>query len=267
LGDQELMLAANDKFSLDVASIILSTITKKAIRQVMNFKIAELVTLFEFARRNVSTALANEFAMFCENAGIDIFEVVKFMSVGLRESDYAPTIKGNGEKLGTGLLLESAENLEAKLRIPELAMQINDDMVRHAVSLTQNVLRDCGKTLRRGRIAVLGAKGQETSGEAYVKMLESKGARINVYDPHTAKDEESNVLVVSKRSLIDAVENCDCIVFLTAEDQFRRLNLKSLRSLMKTPSGIVDLVGLFEPERVKSEGFLYRGLGRGVERQ
>jgi UDP-N-acetyl-D-mannosaminuronate dehydrogenase len=233
----------------------------------MNFKIAELVTLFEFARRNVSTALANEFAMFCEKAGTDIFEVVKFMSVGLRESDYAPTIKGNGEKLGTGLLLESAENLEARLRIPELAMQINGDMVRHAVNLTQNVLRDCGKTLRRGRIAVLGVSGQRTSGEAFVRMLEGKGARINIYDPHSVKGEESNRVVVSKRNMIETVENCDCIVILTAEDQFRRLNLKSLRSVMKTPSGIVDLAGLFQPQRVKSEGFLYRGLGRGVERE
>jgi UDP-N-acetyl-D-mannosaminuronate dehydrogenase len=189
------------------------------------------------------------------------------MSVGLRESDYAPTIKGNGEKLGTGLLLESAENLEAKLRIPELAMQINSDMVRHAVNLTQNVLRDCGKTLRRGRIAVLGVSGQRTSGEAFVRMLEGKGARINIYDPHSVKGEESNRVVVSKRNMIETVENCDCIVILTAEDQFRRLNLKSLRSVMKTPSGIVDLAGLFQPQRVKSEGFLYRGLGRGVERE
>jgi UDP-N-acetyl-D-mannosaminuronate dehydrogenase len=163
--------------------------------------------------------------------------------------------------------LESAENLEAKLRIPELAMQINSDMVRHAVNLTQNVLRDCGKTLRRGRIAVLGVSGQRTSGEAFVRMLEGKGARINIYDPHSVKGEESNRVVVSKRNMIETVENCDCIVILTAEDQFRRLNLKSLRSVMKTPSGIVDLAGLFQPQRVKSEGFLYRGLGRGVERE
>jgi UDP-glucose 6-dehydrogenase len=98
-------------------------------------------------------------------------------------------------------------------------------------------------------------------------MLEGKGARINIYDPHSVKGEESNRVVVSKRNMIETVENCDCIVILTAEDQFRRLNLKSLRSVMKTPSGIVDLAGLFQPQRVKSEGFLYRGLGRGVERE
>jgi hypothetical protein len=51
------------------------------------------------------------------------------------------------------------------------------------------------------------------------------------------------------------------------EDQFKRLNLKSLRSLMKTQASIVDLAGLFEPELVESEGFIYRGLGRGVEKK
>jgi hypothetical protein len=36
---------------------------------------------------------------------------------------------------------------------------------------------------------------------------------------------------------------------------------------MKMPAAIVDLAGLFEPHRVESEGFIYRGLGRGFDKE
>jgi nucleotide sugar dehydrogenase len=263
---QEFIVAAKDKASLAVASLILSAATKNEVTQTMNVKAAEAATLFESARRDVSKALANEFAILCEKAGVDIFEALKLMNLGLLEPEYTPTINENSEKMGVPLLLENAENFEVKLRLPMLAVQVNCDVLRHAVNLTQSVLRDCGKTLRRARVAVLGATGKDTSGEMFVKMLEGKGARINLYDPYSVKSEESNPLVVLKKSLVEAVESCDCVVVLSVEDQFKRLSLKSLRAVMKTPSAIVDLAGLFERGRAESEGFLYRGLGRGVER-
>jgi hypothetical protein len=33
---------------------------------------------------------------------------------------------------------------------------------------------------------------------------------------------------------------------------------------MKMPAAIVDLEGIVEPNKVEKEGFIYRGLGRGV---
>ncbi len=262
IGEQELLVGANDKASLDAASMVLSTIARKGISQAASMKIAELTTLFGFARRNVGVALSNEFAVLCEKAGMDYFETLKVMKPGLQESDFVPTIDGDEVKLWTQLLLESAENLGASFRLLDLARHVNEDMVRHAICLTQDALRDCGKTLRRSRIAVFGAAGPGKSGASFVKMLEAKGARINLYDPSAGKNEELNPLNPRKSGLTEAVENCDCIVIVTEEDRFRRLNLKNLRSAMKAPVAIVDLAGVLEPEKVEGEGFLYRGLGR-----
>jgi len=260
-------VAANDKASLDAASLVLSATTKNGVRQAVNIKIAELAALFAFARESVSAALTNEMAVLCESAGVDYFEMLKLMDLGLQDSGYAPTIDEAGGKRETRLLLESGENLGVKLRLLELARQVNESMLRHAVNLTQDILRSCGKTLRRSRIAVMGATGPETSGESLVKMLEAKGARINLYDPRGRKNEETDPMRVPKRNLTEAVENSDCMIVLTAEDQFKRLNLKNLRSVMKMPAAIVDLAGLFEPQRVESEGFIYRGLGRGFDKE
>jgi hypothetical protein len=40
--------------------------------------------------------------------------------------------------------------------------------------------------------------------------------------------------------------------------------LKKLKLLAKMPAAIVDFEGVLDPEKVEAEGFIYRGLGRGV---
>ena len=94
-------------------------------------------------------------------------------------------------------------------------------------------------------------------------MLQLKGAKPSLYDPLSKKDTLD--LGVVKTNLNEAVEGTDCIIIVTAEDQFKNLNLKKLKALTKTPSVLIDLAGAFEPKKVETEGFIYRGLGRGTE--
>ena len=261
--DCEWIVAADDKTSLEAASLLFSTIAKKNPKKIMSSKVAEMAMLFTFARREVTVALTNELAALSEKTGVDYFETLQLMKPLLPASESTPTIAEEGEKNEIYSLLETAENLGVKLRFPELATRINEGMVRHAISLTQDALRSCGKTLRRSRIAVLGDTRPGTSGESFVKMLEAKGARINLYGPASGKNDRSEIKPVPKKTVNEAVENSDCIIILNSEDQFKRLNLKALRLLMKTQAAIVDLVGFFEPGIVENEGFIYRGLGRG----
>jgi UDP-N-acetyl-D-mannosaminuronic acid dehydrogenase len=266
ISNQELTVAANDKTSLDAAATVLRTVTKKGVKQILNVKTAELAALFTVARRDANVALANELAILCENAGIDYFEAVKLLVPDTRES-FAPAIAAEECRNDAYLLLENAENLNTKLRLTALARQINEDMVRHVVNLTQDALRSCGKTLRRARVAVLGAVGPKTKAEALVKLLEAKGAKVSIYDPLSAKNETSEMPRAFKRSLNEAVEGAGCMVILIEHDPFKHLNLKKLRTVMKMPAAIVDLTGKMENQKVEKEGFIYRGLGRGVEKK
>ena len=74
-GGEELLVAADDKVSLDAAVVVLGTVAKKGVRQFLGVKVAELAALFAVARRDAGVALANDLAVFCEGAGVDFFEV------------------------------------------------------------------------------------------------------------------------------------------------------------------------------------------------
>jgi UDP-N-acetyl-D-mannosaminuronic acid dehydrogenase len=263
--NQELKVAAVDRASLDSAAKVLGVITRKAVKQISDVKAAEAALLFTIAKQDANLALANELAVFCENAGIDYFETVKL--VDTHETGFSPTVEAEDNRNEAYILLESAENLNAKLRLPALARKINEDVVRHAVNLTKDALRSCDKTLRRAKVAVLGTAKPKTTTELFVKMLEKKGAKASLYDPLLPKTELANMARIVKRSMKEAVEGTDCIVMLTEQDRFKRLNLKKLRAVMKMPAAIVDLTGIIEPKKVERKGFTYRGLGRGVEKK
>jgi len=256
----EFKVAAIGKNSLETSANILKTITKN-VNSISNVKTAEIATLFAVAKADTSTALANELAIFCENANADYFEIIKLLK--LNDERSCPTAVNEDNRDEAYLLLESADNINAKLRLPALSRQINEDMIKHAVNLTQEALRSCGKTLRRARVGILGSLNPTTATAVFVKMLELKGAKASLYC--TAPKREISDFAVAKSSLNEAVEGSDCIVVLTKEEPFRHLNLKKLKALTKTPTVIVDLAGAFQPEEVRIEGFIYRGLGRGKE--
>jgi nucleotide sugar dehydrogenase len=261
IANQEIKIAAMDRVSLNSGTNVMGTLAKTGVKQILDFKTAEAAMLFSIAKQDTNWALANELAVFCEGAGLDYFKTLKL--VDSQRLNFSPTVEAREDKTNeTYFLLESAESLNAKLKLPALARKINENMLRHAVNLTNDALRSCGKTLRRSRVAIIAAA--KPSAMVFVRMLEKKGAKANLYDPLLPKGEYSNFERMLKRSFKETVEGTDCLVIFGDNDQFRRLNLKKLQAVMKKPAAVVDLKGIIDPQRVQSEGFAYRGLGRGV---
>lgn len=258
--DLELRIAATDKVSLKAATTILGTLTKN-IKEVSDLKTAEAAALFAVAKQDTTTALANELAMFCEDANIDYFMVLD--ALNLNSPEFHPTIAEEENKNQTCLLMDAADNINAKLRLTGVARQINEDMVRHAANLTCDGLKSCGKSLRRAKVAILGPVYPEAGSGLFVKMLEQKGAAITQYNPNAKKDDAEDV----KTSLNEAVEGADCIVLLSGSEQFNHVNLKKLKALVKPPAVIVDLAGTVDPAQIDTEGFIYTGLGRGTDQK
>ncbi len=261
VNDREVIVAANDKYSQNAACAIFECITKR-VTKVSNVKLAEAAALFLAAKRDVELALGNELALLCENAELDYFEALSLLG----DKGVEPNVAASANVKETFLLLENAENLNVKLKVPALARQINEDMAKRVVNLIQETIRVGGGTLRRARIALLG-DSESPDGEL-IQFLETKGAKVSRYNPNSSvKLENNNFEPTLKKTLNEAVEGADCVVLFSAQEALKRLNLKKLRALMKSPASLVDLAGVMDPQKVEAEGFIYRGLGRGVHKK
>jgi nucleotide sugar dehydrogenase len=267
----ERMVAASDQNSLNVAAAVLASISGGQLKKIENVRAAETAAMFLFQQRDVSGALSRELASFCEKAGVDYLEVGDVLKGSAVSSSSASVLTESDENEEPYLLLADAENLNVRLRVSSAAREVNEQAARQVVNLVKDALARCGKTMRRARVCVLGlcqttdAKGppKEIAGEI-AELLVARGARIHFYDPYYCEDDLVETQFRLKKTFAEAVENCDCVVILTGHDQSRRLNLRRLRVLMKKNSAVVDLVGVVEPDKVEKEGFVYRGLGRGV---
>ncbi len=262
--------AVNER-SLEVACLVLGTITKGEIIKVRDMKTAEAVKLFENVQRDVNIALANEFAQFCEKAGIDYEEARKTANTQPYCHLLVPGIVGGHIPKDAYLLVDEADSLNASLHMVTLARKVNDEMLDHTLRLVRDALRACGKPLRRARVSVLGVSYRPNIKEAQVSLikelvniLKRRGAFVKVYDPLFSAKELVEMGYPAEDTLTKAVEGADCLIIAVGHDQFKRLNLKKAKLLMKKSAAIVDVGHVIEPARAEKENLVYRGLGRGV---
>ncbi|MFQ5999889.1 MAG: nucleotide sugar dehydrogenase [Candidatus Bathyarchaeia archaeon] len=266
------VVGAINQQSLKVACLVLGTITNGEIVTVRNIRTAEAVKLFENVCLDVNVALANEFARFCEKTGIDFVEVRNAANTQAHSYLQVPGIAGGGHILeGPYLLAAEAEEADVKLRMLMLARKINEEMLTHTLHLARDALRSCGKTLRRAKVSVLGVSScpnvKESRGSPTKKLvsaLRRKGSLVRVYDPLYTHKELLKMGYPAKTTLTKTVEGADCIIIAVGHDRFRRLSLGRIKIFVKNPAAIVDMGHVIDPDKAEKEGFVYRGVGRGV---
>jgi hypothetical protein len=61
----------------------------------------------------------------------------------------------------------------------------------------------------------------------------------------------------------EAASSCDALLILTEWQEFARLDLPKVRSLLKYPV-VIDGRNLYEPQQMANAGLIYHSIGRGV---
>ena len=265
------ILAAVDRRSLIAARAILKTIVKGEIVEVSNIRTAETVKLFENIYRDVNLALANELAKFCERAGVDYIEVQAAANTQPYCHLLKPGIISGHIPKDPYLLIYEAESLGVKMQLPILARKINDESIKRAFRLIKDAFKIMEKTLKRSKIAILGISYKPNVKEVkgsliinLIKMLQERGIRVSVFDPFYSYKELKDMGLPAEKNLTATLKSADCLVIAVGHDRFKRLNLKKISVIMKKPAAIIDLAHIISPLRAEKEGFVYRGLGRGV---
>jgi len=256
--------------SLKVASLVFETVVAAGVVPLSSIRAAEAVKLFQNVYRDVNLALSNEFAIFCEKAGINYMEVYEAANTDPYCHLLIPGIISGHIPKDPHLLIKEAEDLGVKLRITKSAREVNEAMVRHAIKLVRKALRRCGKPLRGTKVAVFGvsykANVKEPKGSKaldIVRLLEAKGAKVKVYDPFFSKKELLELGYPADGSLENVVRGADCLLIVVGHVQFADMSLKRLKSLMKSPFAIVDLGHVINSKEAEKENIVLVSLGNG----
>ena len=98
-----------------------------------------------------------------------------------------------------------------------------------------------------------------------IEELLRTGATVTVYDP-VAMPKARTIYGDRVRfadNAYQAVEQADALAIVTEWNEFRRPDLERIKELMTAPL-IFDGRNLYEPKRMRDQGFTYFAMGRGT---
>ncbi len=260
-----------NKASLDVAAAVLSCVVEGKLIKTPDIITAEASKLFETIYRDVAIGLANEFAIFCEEAKIDYHEAMRAANTQPYSHLLQPGVGVGGHCLPVYPYLLSAETDRSKLKISMDSRKMNDQMPRHVLRLATDGLRTCSKSVKRSRFTVLGITYRPNVKETrfspsveLVGLIRKRGGRICVYDPMYGTDELKQMGYHAMPTLPGALEKADCAVLAVAHSDFKQIKAIDLAANMAKNSVVVDCTGTLEPSEIEKVGLVYRGVGRGL---
>ena len=232
---------------------------------------AELIKYAANAFLATKISFINEVANLCEKVGADVKVIERAIGLDRRiGSKFLHAGIGFGGSCfpkDTLALARFSEEAGEPMKIINATISINRNQRKRVIERIKSaVAPPQGKT-----VAVLGLSFKPNTDDLrdapsldIIRALKAEGAVVRAVDP---------VAMPAARALLRGVEFCvdaydavtgaDLVVLVTEWNEFRRLDLRKVHSLMKTPV-VIDCRNVYEPAEMARLGFAYSGIGRAV---
>ena len=204
----------------------------------------------------------NEMADICEAVGANVQDVARGIGldgrIGPKFLHAGPGYGGSCFPKDTLALLKTAEDVGAPSRIVEAVASVNE---ARKARMAQKIVKAFGGVSGK-TIAVLGLTFKPNTDDmrdapslVILPELTKQGARVRAYDPEGMSEAKKYLDIEMCPDANPALEGADGVVILTEWNEFRALDLKTAKRLLKRPL-MVDLRNIYRPDEMASRLFL-----------
>jgi UDP-N-acetyl-D-glucosamine dehydrogenase len=194
-------------------------------------KEAELTKLLENTFRHVNIALVNEVAMFANDLGIDVWEVLSAADTkpfGYLRFTPGPGVGGHCLPIDPSYLSwRVRRSLGQPFRFVELANDINEHMPDYVLRRLVLAFNRRGLAVNGRRVLVLGMAYKKNTGDArespslrISQLLLDMGAKVRAADPHVVETAAVDPRLVRVELTRKELAAADVVVLLTDHDDF-----------------------------------------------
>ena len=239
-----------------------------------SFESAEMIKYASNSLLATRIAFINEIADLCEKTGANIRDVARGVGldnrIGNKFLQAGPGYGGSCFPKDTLALQQMARNAGAPSQLIEATIKSNNDRKIH---MAEKIIVAAGGDLSGKTIAVLGLTFKPNTDDmregaslSILPALIVAGAEIRAYDPQGMKEaahyfEKQKEHIVWCEDSYSAMQDADMLLILTEWNEFRSLDLKQVRSLLRQPL-VVDLRNIYKRQDMKAHGFRYVSVGR-----
>jgi len=238
---------------------------------ITDLRTAEMIKYASNAFLATRISFINEIANICEELGADVTEVARGMGtdkrIGRAFLDAGLGWGGSCFPKDVKALAHMAVLHGTQPALLQAVMEINRNQRRRAVmklrkalgGLDQKVIGFLGISFKPNTDDIRDAPAVEM-----IHLLQNEGAIIRAYDPQ-AMENAAHVLkhVTLCENPYQVAEGVDALVLATEWNEFKQLDFSQVRKLMRQPI-VMDGRNAWDPDRLRSLGFTYFGVGRGM---
>ncbi|WP_339705472.1 UDP-glucose/GDP-mannose dehydrogenase family protein [uncultured Sphingosinicella sp.] len=232
---------------------------------------AEVIKYAANAFLAVKISFINEIADLCEKVGADVQGVAKGIGldkrIGAKFLHPGPGYGGSCFPKDTLALLKTAEDNAVALQIVAATVKVNDERKR---AMADRIIAACGGSVAGKTIGILGLTFKPNTDDmrdapslVIIPVLQAAGAKVKAFDPEGMKAAASLLPGVEMGgNAYEALEGADAAVLLTEWNEFRALDLKRVRGLLRIAT-IIDLRNVYRDGEMAAAGIDYVSIGRG----
>lgn len=205
---------------------------------------AEMVKMLENSYRNVNIGLINEFAIFCNEMGIDVWEVIeaaKTKPFGFAPFYPGPGLGGHCIPVDPCYLNYKAGAYDFRFSMIEASMEVNGRMPEYCVERIGDMLnRRFRKPLNGSRILVLGVAYKpdvndcrESPAIRIIDKLRTEGVDTIFFDPYVPRFLHRGKIYEGEKELTsELIQSVDMVVIATSHSnvdyEFVRRHAKAI---------------------------------------
>lgn len=190
--------------------------------------VAEMAKILENSYRNVNIGLINEFAIFCNKMGVDIWEVIeaaKTKPFGFTPFYPGPGVGGHCIPVDPCYLNYKAGAYDFRFSTIEASTKVNDRMPEYCVKRIGDILNHrFRKPLNGSRILILGIAYKpdiddcrESPAIRIIDKLRTEGADTIFFDPYVCKFRHCGKTYEGVKELAaQLIQSVDIVVITTS---------------------------------------------------
>lgn len=211
----------------ELISAMYEAVLGNKVFRVSSPAVAEMAKMLENSYRNVNIGLINEFAIFCNEMGIDIWEVIeasKTKPFGYAPFYPGPGIGGHCIPVDPCFLKYKAGAYGFRFSMIEASTEINDRMPEYCVNRIGHILeRRFHQPLNGSRILILGIAYKqdiddyrESPAIRLINGLQTRGAHTLFFDPYISSFQlEGKVYGGEDELTAELIRDVDIVVITT----------------------------------------------------
>jgi len=234
-----------------------------------NLETAEMIKYAANSFLAMKISFANSIAQLSEVTGADALRVLEGIGFDKRIGNYflqpGPGYGGSCFPKDVKALISIAKDYHYDFELLKEVENVNHSAKKSVVEKAEKLLGN----LEGAKIGILGLAFKPNTDDMrfapsieIIEWLKEKGAQITAFDPQSMEKAKKIITGITySDDSYSVTKDADLLIVVTDWNEFKELDFTRIKENMKSQN-IIDARNIYDPEKIKSLGFKYMGVGR-----